>query len=111
MEPAKEPDITPLASNGNAGNAGSLTEPVCASKGVPPASEALIVFDLAREPDTILLPSGESETDMRESGCLSKGSPAGFLVLLSASQTLTDLSSEPETICLPSGENATDLTE
>ena len=94
-----------------------------------PESQTLIV--LSKDPDTILLPSGENCTDMtmllwalafsvlRSSVAAKQASRRQFWArrgdlrpkIAPASQTLIVLSSEPDTIFVPSGEKATDMTQ
>jgi hypothetical protein len=91
-----------------------------------PESQTLIVW--SRDPDTILVPSGENATDVMISLCafiFSLNSPSlsarqansrqfgrrGDLRARGApeSQTLIVWSHDPDTILVPSGENATDM--
>ena len=93
-----------------------------------PESQTLIV--LSRDPDTILVPSGENATDLISWLCAlvfslsissltarqasrrqfwpRRGDFEGFGTL--ESQTLIVASTDPDTILVPSGENATDMT-
>ena len=63
---------------------------------------------MSNEPEAILLPSGEKQTEKTESEC-----PYKVLIreLSSVSQIFNVLSQEPEAIFVPSGEKQTDVTE
>ena len=93
-----------------------------------PASHTLSV--LSREPDTIVLPSGEKATDITQWLCALCFSPLSSRDAVAsvgdaqlwvrqgigrdgvpASQTLMVLSLEPDTMVLPSGEKATEYTQ